>query len=395
MEEYATYRNITYRLYPGDIGTAERLLGIWDACRFAWNEVKEAREIQYAHACGREIESPTFFTFGRAFKILWDSNDWLREHSYSIVRYALKYQADAWQAFFAGHAEYPKWKSRHGTPSFTIPDKVRIADGRLAVPKVGWLRIRRRGGNPYEDCEPVKAVVKRTAGRWYATVCYKVAVATSQDDGSAIGVDMNVRQVADSDGTLHRMPNLRLLETKHKRHQRALSRKRKGSRRRERARRRLQRAARRLAQARKAWQHRTSRTLADKAHTVVVEALHPEAMTRKGKGGKRGLNREIRNTGWGGLRQMIAYKAGQIIEVNPAYTSQTCSACGVIDADSRRSQASFVCVACNHTQNADLNAARNILASATGATARRGAFGLPTSTTREMDAELAHVKLCI
>ena len=96
MEEYTTYRNITYRLYPGDIGTAERLLGIWDACRFAWNEVKEAREIQYAHACGREIESPTFFTFGRAFKILWDSNDWLREHSYSIVRYALKYQADAW-----------------------------------------------------------------------------------------------------------------------------------------------------------------------------------------------------------------------------------------------------------------------------------------------------------
>ena len=208
------------------------------------------------------------------------------------------------------------------------------------------------------------------------------------------GVDHNVRQVADSDGTLHRVPNLRLLETKHKRHQRALSRKRTRSRRRERARRRLQRAARRLAQARKAWQHRTSRTLADKAHTVVVEALHPEAMTRKGKGGKCGLNREIRNTGRGGLRQMLACKAGQIIEVNPAHnTSQNCSACGVIDADSRRSQASFVCVACNHTQNADLNAARNILASATGATARREAFGLPTSTTRELDAELAHVQV--
>ena len=118
-------------------------------------------------------------------------------------------------------------------------------------------------------------------------------------------------------------------------------------------------------------------------------------MTRKGKGGKRGLNREIRNTGRGGLRQMLACKAGQIIEVNPAHTSQTRSACGVIDADSRRSQASFVCVACNNKQNADLNAARNMLASATGATARGGAFGLPTSTTREMDAELAHVKLCI
>ena len=28
MEEYTTYRNITYRLYSGDIGTAERMLGI-------------------------------------------------------------------------------------------------------------------------------------------------------------------------------------------------------------------------------------------------------------------------------------------------------------------------------------------------------------------------------
>ena len=35
--------------------------------------------------------------------------------------------------------------------------------------------------------------------------------------------------------------------------------------------------------------------------------------------------------------------------------------------------------------NADLNAARNIRASGTGATARREAFGLPTSMTREID----------
>ena len=47
MCESPTYRNITYRLLPGDVATANKLLGTWDACRYAWNEVKEARELQY------------------------------------------------------------------------------------------------------------------------------------------------------------------------------------------------------------------------------------------------------------------------------------------------------------------------------------------------------------
>ena len=154
MSDSTTYRNVIYRLLPGDAATANQLLGIWDACRFTWNEIKEAREIQYSHACGRRIESPTFFTLGTAFKTLWDQTDWLRKHSYTIVRYTLRYQADAWKAFFEGRAGYPKWKHRYSDPSFTIPENIRIRDGKLAVPKVGWLSIRRRGGNPYPAGRP-------------------------------------------------------------------------------------------------------------------------------------------------------------------------------------------------------------------------------------------------
>ena len=104
MSDSATYRNVIYRLLPGDAATANQLLGIWDACRFTWNEIKEAREIQYEHACGRKIASPTFFTLRTAFKTLWDQTEWLRKHSYTIVRYTLRYQADAWTAFFKGRA---------------------------------------------------------------------------------------------------------------------------------------------------------------------------------------------------------------------------------------------------------------------------------------------------
>ncbi len=119
----------------------------------------------------------------------------------------------------------------------------------------------------------------------------------------------------------------------------------------------------------------------------MIEKLNTRGMTKSVKGAtdKAGLNRVILHTGWSALGQMLNYKAADVIEVSAAYTSRSCSACGAIDAASRRSQSEFKCVACGHAQNADLNAARNIRASGTGATARRKAFGMPTSMTREMD----------
>jgi len=68
------------------------------------------------------------------------------------------------------------------------------------------------------------------------------------------------------------------------------------------------------------------------------------------------------------LRSLIAYKAkkhGVLVKViDGAYTSQQCSVCGHIDRGNRKSQAGFLCLACGHTENADLNAAKNIAARA-------------------------------
>ena len=235
---------------------------------------------------------------------------------------------------------------------------------------------------------------------------YKLQGWVAPDHGGCIGLDCNVRQVADSEGEIHRLPDLARLEAKERRHRRALLgelapllRKKKGSQRRANARRKVSRAARRVRMARRNWQHHVSRRIVRKAGTVVVEALNARGMTSSAKGtvdkpgrnvkAKAGLNREILATGWGALCSMLEYKAKELIAVNPAYTSQTCSACGVADPGSRRSQAEFRCVACGHVQNADINAARNVLASGTGATARRGAFTLVTLVTREMDTRLA------
>ena len=47
-------------------------------------------------------------------------------------------------------------------------------------------------------------------------------------------------------------------------------------------------------------------------------------------------------------------------EINPAYTSQTCSVCGDVDRRNRASQSRFNCLWCGNEMHADLNAASNV-----------------------------------
>lgn len=64
------------------------------------------------------------------------------------------------------------------------------------------------------------------------------------------------------------------------------------------------------------------------------------------------------------LRQFIEYKAKlagiPVVLVNPKNTSRECYACGYIAKENRKNQSEFVCVNCNHSSNADLNAAKVI-----------------------------------
>ena len=79
---------------------------------------------------------------------------------------------------------------------------------------------------------------------------------------------------------------------------------------------------------------------------------------------KAGLNRVILNAGWHQFATILTYKmeerGGLVVTVPARLTSQTCAACGVVDARSRESQARFVCVSCGHADHADINAAVSI-----------------------------------
>ena len=130
-----------------------------------------------------------------------------------------------------------------------------------------------------------------------------------------------------------------------------------------------------IANMRKDFLHKLSKSYSEN-QTVVVEDLKIKNMTKATKGtvekpskntkAKRGLNRAITQQSWGLFFELLEYKlserGGQLIKVDPKFTSQTCNECGHVSKENRKSQDKFVCTACGHTANADINASKNILA---------------------------------
>ena len=306
-----------------------------------------------------------------------------------------------------GQRGRPTFKRKHACQDgFTIPDNVQVRDHQLYVPRIGWLRL--KGSNLYAHGQPVQARIRQEGTRarpqWYAYLTYAVpapAVRTGAASG-VLGLDRNVGQVTDSEGTLYPMTDLGRLQAKTARKQRLRARKRKGSVRARRLGGQLMKLRRQQKRIRDNDTHHISRALADKAHTLVAEELNTKGMTKFGAGtenhpgthvkAKSGLNRSILASNWGQLAQRLRYKCGRFETVDPRYTSQTCHHCGQVAAANRQSQALFHCQRCAWQLHADHNAALNILvrftrpgARGTGATARREAFPLGTSTTREHD----------
>ncbi len=399
----SVHRTIEYRLLPGSKSNANKLGAIAGACRFVWNAILAQciQEYKQAEESGEQPPSVKyFFPLGKWFKELRDRTEWLQKYSFSVVRTTLKVQADAWKACFNQGRGKPKFRAKYrSTPSFAIPEAVKIRDGRLFIPKLGYLKIRRKGGNPYPDGVPVKAVILQRVGKSYACICYKIEAPEIEDNGVATGIDRNCGQVAavstDGKREIIRQPDGKRKTARLHRYQRKSARQQKGSNRRYRTKKRLQKAHRAIAMTRRNTHHQASRRIANRSSTVVLEDLDVVAMTSSARGTvdnlgrnvarKARLNRSINATGWGQLDGMLQYKCREVLKIPAPYTSQNCNKCGRRDKANRLTQSTFKCISCGYTDNADLNAAANILASGIGATARRGAFGLPTPLICEID----------
>ena len=312
-------------------------------------------------------------------------NEWLRSGVAVVQQQALRDYDQTMARFFScRRGEHPHARGTCGKPGFRRkgrhegfrivglkPSHVRRLSrklGEIFVPKIGWVRF--RWSRPVPGAKSFR-VKRDLAGRWWISFAHIPVPVAGPGSGDAVGIDRGVAvSAALSDGSMHSCPKP---DGTIKRLQRKLARQQKGSNRRAETKRQLARAHAREADRRKDWAEKLSTDVARQYDLIRIEDLKIRNMLKSAKGTaespgsnvaqKSGLNREISRSGWGVLETRLEQKApGRVEKINPAYTSQRCSACGHVDKKSRKSQADFECTACGFRCNADVNAARNIRA---------------------------------
>jgi putative transposase len=400
-----------YRLYPTPAQEAA-LLNHCAHARYVWNLAVEQRSWwQPGHPAPGFAEQCRQLSEARA------ASPWLAAGSVIVQQQALRDFHAAYASWFASlrpwRSRYantppherpaapspPSWRKRGRREGFRIvavrPEDVRRVNRRwgvVLVPKVGWVRFRWSRAVP--AAKSYRVTLDR-AGRWHIAFTTVPPAIPAPGNGQVVGVDRGVAvSAALSTGELLTVAGLRPAERRRLRLlERRLARAKRGSSRRRRVKLAVARLKAREADRRRDWIEKTSTDLAQRFDLICVEDLDVQAMTRTGSGTvqrpgrhvrqKAGLNRGILASGWGRLVDRLEHKApGRVRKVAAAYTSQRCSACGHVAAESRQSQTAFCCVACGWTGNADYNAARNI-AAAGQVVAARGGQGSSGPVNRE------------
>jgi putative transposase len=314
---------------------------------------------------------------------------WLAEGPVHPQQQVLKRLDEAYKRFFeaakAGKAagrcgvKPPRFKRRGDEPGMRFPDAKQFEldqpNQRIKLPKLGWVRLRL--SRPVIG-ELRNVSVRREGAAWLCSLQTRGADTLAAGLAPSLGIDLGLAQFAamSCGQAVAPLKALAKQQCRLRRYQKSVSRKKKGSCNRRKAVARLGRLHARSARQRADWLHKLSTDLVERHPVIALEDLRVAAMSASARGTadrpghrvrqKAGLNRGILDAAWAEFRRQLEYKTaavgGEVIAVNPAYTSQRCAACGHTEAGNRKTQERFICLACGHADNADVNAAKNILA---------------------------------
>jgi putative transposase len=347
-----------YRVYPTE-AQIERCSQWENALRFLWNLALEQRLLGLSR-CGRDKKYPTAFDQQKELTDLRAELPWLADVPRNVCNQLLVSLDTAWQRCFKRIALAPRWKKQGRDALNFIEPHVKywgLKGSILRFPKLGNLRavIHR----PLEG-KPKVCTLKRDGNQWFASIACEIdAKDPVLKTEPVVAIDRGVTNViADSDGLLLKSPRFYGKALKRlARAQQRVSRRKKGSKNREKAKLRVANLHRKVRRQRENFCHQLSHDYAKSHGTVVIEDLRIGNMVKA----NRGLARGILDQGWGLLAQFLKYKlnweGGQLAEVYPAYSSQTCSDCGCVDPLSRKGER-FLCVHCGYLEHADINAAK-------------------------------------
>jgi putative transposase len=361
MEQQTVRKTFKYKLIP--TSTQEQELGrVLGLCRWLYNTALEQRILAYQrrHVSVSRFEQEAEL---KAIRAAFPEYEAIHSH---VLQDVLARLDKTYQAFFrrvqrGEQAGFPRYQAQTRYHSFTYKEfgnGATLDNGFLVLSKIGRIAV--RWSRPVAGVPKTITISKEVDGWYVCFSCADVPIQSLPPTGRETGVDLGIEAFATlADGRRIFYPGwYRKAERALKTAQRRVSRRKKGSNRRRKAVALLAKAHQNVRRQRVDFHHTTALALV-RANDMISHEDLQTANLRK----NHHLAKSISDAGWSAFLSILTYKAAcagrRVIAVPPAYTSQTCSGCGVV-VQKGLSIRWHACPDCGTSLHRDQNAARNI-----------------------------------
>ena len=360
------HKAFKFRLYPN----AEQRIALaqqFGCARMVYHHFLRQRIDFYAAHKGEKKQGLTYVETNKMLTALKRQPEdlWLNDVNSQALQESLRPLDRAYKNFFAGRAEFPKFKRKHDHQAFHVPQHFALdaERGRLTIPKLTPLKIVVH--RPLQGVMKSVTISRTPSGRYFASILCEVEAKEQPPKrrGKKTGLDLGLKSfVVTSEGEQVEMPGyLRKAETKLAHLQRELSRKKADSQNRIKAKIKVARLHEKIANQRADFLHKQSRRLIDDNQAIYLESLNVKGMLAN-----HHLAQSISDAGWGEFLRQLQYKGawyGCRVEAVSRFfpSSQRCHQCGYIKTDLRLTDREWECAQCHTLHDRDVNAARNIL----------------------------------
>jgi putative transposase len=179
-----------FRIYPNSKQQAE-LARQFGHTRFVYNHYRAVRE-------GFYLDTGTSLTYADCTTDLTGflkvDHPWLKEADSQALQQAIKDLDRAYTNFFEGRAAYPTYRRKFDTQSIRYPQRFKVSEKRVYLPKVGWVKCVFH--RPIEGQMKQCTVTKTKSGRYFVSIQWEMEVDDPTPPTDAVGIDLGLTTFA-------------------------------------------------------------------------------------------------------------------------------------------------------------------------------------------------------
>ena len=290
---------------------------------------------------------------------------WLNEVNSQSLQMSLRNLDNAFTSFFRKNNKFPRFKSKKNNKnSFQVPQHLKL-NNKLTIPKIPNIKIKL--SRKIEGKIKTAIINKTPTNKYFVLILVEenkeLPKKPKITEKTTIGIDLGIKHFATiSDGRKIENPKyLKQSESKLKRHQRWLSRKKRGSNNKTKQRLKLALVHEKITNQRSDFIHKLTYQL---THENQVNSIALEDLAIKNMVKNHYLARAITDVAWREFRRQMEYKCnwyGKNLLIIGRFeaSSKTCS-CGYVNQELKLSDRKWTCPKCKTRHDRDILASQNI-----------------------------------